>query len=134
MEALKQVETALNYLAKDSEKPATYMYEPPAGIPRRSGNYSRYPVTIINGRTVAQDLTLDAQGFMLRRHETKVVDFYDEKEVRAVYYPEIEQLLKTTLGATKVVVFDHNVRCATKAERKESNANMPVMMAATAKR
>ncbi len=129
MEALTQVETALNYLAKDSEKPATYMYEPPAGIPRRSGNYSRYPMTIINGRAVAQDLTLDAQGFMLRRHETKVVDFYDENEVRAVYYPEIEQLMKTTLGATKVVVFDHNVRCATKAERKENNANMPVMMA-----
>src|SRR5581483_944568 len=116
-------------LANRDEKPKNYMYEPPAGTPRRSGNYSRYPMSILNGRAVGKELTLDAQGFMLRKHETKVVDFYDEEEVRRVYYPEIEQLMKTTLGVTKVVVFDHNVRCATKAQRKESNANMPVMMA-----
>ena len=51
------------------------------------------------------------------------------KKSRAVYYPEVEQLVKEATGATKVVVFDHNVRCATKAEQKENNANMPVMMA-----
>jgi len=129
MQELKQIETSMNYLVSKDERPAAYMYEPPVGTPRRSGNYSRYPMSIINGRAVDQELTLDAQGFMLRQHETKVVDFYDEKEVKAVYYPEVEQLVKEATGATKVVVFDHNVRCATKAERKESNANMPVMMA-----
>lgn len=129
MEESKQIETSMNYLVSKDEKPATYMYEPPAGTPRRSGNYSRYPMSIINGRTADTELTLDAQGFMLRKHETKVVDFYDAKEVQTVYYPEVEQLVKEATGATKVVVFDHNVRCATKAERKENNANMPVMMA-----
>jgi hypothetical protein len=129
MEELKQIETAMNYLVSKDERPATYMYEPPVGVPRRSGNYSRYPIAILNGRVADRELTLDAQGFMLRRHETKVVDFYDEEEVRRVYYPEVERLVKEATGATKVVVFDHNVRCAAKAQRKESNANMPVMMA-----
>ena len=72
MQELKQVETSMNYLVSKDERPATYMYEPPAGTPRRSGNYSRYPMLIINGRAVDQELTLDAQGFMLRWHETKV--------------------------------------------------------------
>lgn len=129
MEKVAKIETMMSYLANDSERPATYMYEPPPGKPRRLGNYSTFPLTILNGRDVAGQLTLDSQGFMLRSHETKINDFYDADEVRAIYYPEIEQLMKDSLGVTKVVVFDHNVRCATKAQKKESNANMPVMMA-----
>jgi hypothetical protein len=30
--------------------------------------------------------------------------------VKQVYYPEVERLLRETLGASRVVVFDHNVR------------------------
>ena len=38
--------------------------------------------------------SLDKEGFLLVRHETKMKDFYDDAEVKRVYYPEIEQLVK----------------------------------------
>ncbi len=37
-------------------------------------------------------------------------NFDDEDEIRRVYYPEVEVLLKATLGAERVVIFDHTVR------------------------
>ena len=62
---------------------------------------------------------MDQYGFLLTRHETGVANFYDAHEVQAVYYPEVERLVKAITGAVKVVVFDHNVRCAPMAKRGE---------------
>ena len=44
------------------------------------------------------------------RHETAVSDFYDDDEVRTVYYPEVEHILKQATGASRVVVFYHTRR------------------------
>src|SRR5205809_3879373 len=63
---------------------------------------------------------------MLTRHETGVANFYDVQEVQAVYYPEVERLVKAITGAAKVLVFDHNVRCAPMAKRGENGAREPV--------
>jgi hypothetical protein len=103
------VEATLNYLADGSEKPIIYTYEPPAGIPRMTGKSEPRSVLIRNAR-LAEELSLDKQGFQLVHHETAVRDFYDREEVEKVYYPEIEALLKKATGAEKVVVFDHQVR------------------------
>ncbi|HEX2387140.1 MAG TPA: CmcJ/NvfI family oxidoreductase, partial [Candidatus Binatia bacterium] len=46
------------------------------------------------------------------RHDTKVADFFDEDEIRRVYYPEMEALVKAESGASRVVVFDHTLRTA----------------------
>jgi hypothetical protein len=128
-ENLTSVATVLNYLEDRSQKPYTYMYTPPAGEPERSGRYGKFPVSIYNGRPVQRQLTLDKQGFLLTRHETTVENFYNPKEVESVYYTELVELVKKVTGATKVVVFDHNVRCATMAERGENGARPPVKMA-----
>jgi DhnA family fructose-bisphosphate aldolase class Ia len=37
-------------------------------------------------------------------------NFDDENEIRQVYYPEMEQLVKETTGAARVIAFDHNLR------------------------
>ena len=37
-------------------------------------------------------------------------DFYNDKEVRGVYYPAVEAILKATLKADRVFIFDHTVR------------------------
>ena len=54
---------------------------------------------IRNGRSIIKELSLDAQGFVLLRNQTAVANFYDEQEVRAVYYPEVERLFKGAMGA-----------------------------------
>ena len=129
LENLNRIEAPMNYLTEGSEKPVNYMYAPPQGVPQRTGQYGKYTIPIYDGRSVSQQLSLDTNGFMLTRHKTAVKNFYDENEVKTVYYPEVAWLVKAVTGATKVVVFDHNVRCAAKAQHGESGVREPVKMA-----
>src|SRR6202022_4390777 len=50
--------------------------------------------------------------FRFVRHDTKMRDFLDGDEVRRVYYPEMEALVKAESGASRVVVFDNTLRTA----------------------
>jgi hypothetical protein len=61
-------------------------------------------------RPIGETASLDREGFALVRQNSSVKDFYDEDEVRSVYYPEAEWLIKTATGADRVFVFDHTVR------------------------
>jgi hypothetical protein len=115
------VEASLNYVAASSEKPVIYTYEPPPGVPRATGTLEPHSVPIRNAR-LERHLSLDRQGFQLVHQETAVHDFYDPAEVKAVYYPEIELLLKQATGAEKVIVFDHQVRNLKLSEQGEKNA------------
>ena len=108
--ALDHVEAPLNYLVASGETPLVYAYEPPPGTPQRPGQYEPRQVAIRDGRPILPALSLDKHGFALRRHATKVADFYDDAEVRRVYYPEIEQLARDATGASKVLIFDHTLR------------------------
>jgi len=126
---LERIEAPMNYLVNTREKPVSYTYEPPPGVPRRSGKIIEETIWIIDGRPVADKLSLDQQGFMLTHHETAVRDFYDADEVRRVYYPEVERLVKEKTGATRVVVFDHNVRNGSKEAREKLGVREPVKFA-----
>ena len=116
------IDASLNYIAATSEKPVYYAYEPPQGVPRVSGRFVAQTMPIRNARTAGDEFSLDKQGFELSRHETSVVDFYNREEVKRVYYPEVERLLKAATSAAKVVVFDHQVRCLPMAQRGEHGA------------
>jgi len=120
-------EAFINYSVDTGEKPASY-----GGIntfdadKKRSGKYQEYKVPIYDGRAIADQLSLEREGFIFVRHDTKVKDFYDENEVRSVYYPEIERLVKATSGARRVLVFDHTLRSADTAMREAKQISGPV--------
>lgn len=124
-----RVEGVMNYLADTAEKPVTYMYIPSAGTPQRTGHFAKFPIVVHDGRSLREQFSLDTQGFLFKNHETKVTNFYDDHEVKSVYYPEVERLVKETTGATKVLVFDHNVRCTPVAKQGENSTREPVRMA-----
>jgi hypothetical protein len=107
---LDQVEAELNYLKPGIDHPFVYAYEAPPGMPQRNLELEPHRVAIRNARPIAPQLSLDREGFLLRRHATEVADFYDDDEVRRIYYPEVERLLRETTGAAKVVIFDHTRR------------------------
>ena len=109
------VEAPLHYLSDTSVKPVSYNPPPGTGEPRRVGNYRFFNVPIHDARPIARELSLDRQGFVLVRHDTRVRDFYDADEVRRVYYGEVERLVKDATGAEKVVVFDHTISVADRA-------------------
>jgi hypothetical protein len=91
-----------------------------------TGKYEACQVTIRNGRLSDRVFSLDREGFELVRHETKMKDFYNDAELRAVYYPEIEALVKRMTGADRVLVFDHTLRAENDAVREEKFASRPV--------
>jgi hypothetical protein len=67
-------------------------------------------VRIHDARAEAGRLALETTGFTLLNRPTKVKDFNDAAEVKAVYYPEIEALAKELTGARRVLVFGDVVR------------------------
>jgi len=94
-----QVEGVLTYLVDTGVRPVSYNYEPPPGVPQRSGIYAEHKMPVINGRRWPEAaFSLDRQGFLFRHHETAVRDFYDPAQVEQVYYPEVEALLKQATG------------------------------------
>ena len=123
------VETTLSYLAEMAERPVYYFYPPPEGTPARNTKGDRRTVAVHDARDLEASPTLDREGFSLARLGTAVDDLYDSEAVRARYYPEVERLVKDVTGAERVLVFDHNVRNAALAERRERGAQNPVRFA-----
>jgi hypothetical protein len=129
MDSSAQVETSLNYLIDATERPVSYTYRPPDGTPARTGRYTKFPTVIHNARPVLGELSLDQQGFVLVAQHSAVKDFYDAAEVRAVYYPEVERLVRESTGAVRVLVFDHNVRNRMRSKAGERGIQEPVKVA-----
>ena len=102
----------LNFLVPMAEKPVAYNHEPPAGVPHRTGKSVEYQVPIRNARPLIGRLSLDKEGFVLLHHHTAVTNFYDEEQIKSIYYPECERVMKEATGAVRVVAFDHIVRNA----------------------
>jgi hypothetical protein len=105
----------LHYLKRGSEKPTFYRIDPPAGVPQWNGIDDEREVQIEDVRGRETEFTLDRNGFALVNAPTAVADFYGEQEIKRVYYPEVERLLRAKVGASRVFIFDHNVRNATRA-------------------
>jgi hypothetical protein len=110
IENLAATEAILNYLGPTSERPRTYAYEPPANEPKTNIRNFGVEVPIRDARPIVGEITLDRHGFELVRHRSAVRDFYDDDEVKRIYYPEAERLLRAATGASRVFVFDHMTR------------------------
>jgi|RhiMethySRZTD1v2_1073278.scaffolds.fasta_scaffold15139_2 hypothetical protein len=110
IETLAGVRAELNYLAPGTRRPRTYTYDPPAGTPRSTVVNEPRNLFIADARPILREVSLDRHGFALVRRESGVGDFYNEQEVRSVYYPEAEHVLKEATGADRVFSFDHTVR------------------------
>src|SRR5262249_2216572 len=69
--------------------------------------------------------SLDREGFILVDHPTRARDLHDEAELKAVYFAEVEALIKATTGAAKVVIFDHTIRVADRAVERGLRSPVP---------
>jgi hypothetical protein len=119
MSALAEVETVpdvieatVNYVQNNGEKLFTYTGAPGGNDRRQGGTYDPRTVKMHNGRLETDRFMLDRDGFRFVPHPTKMRDFYDEDEIRSVYYQEMIELIKAESGAKRVVVFDHTLRTA----------------------
>ncbi len=100
----------LQFLGPQAEKPRTYTYDPPSGEQRSNARFAPHRVPIHDARRSAASFALDREGFAFVQHASAVRDFWDEGEVRRVYYAEAERLIGDATGADRVFVFDHTLR------------------------
>src|SRR5262245_41561147 len=114
--AADAITATVNYTVDTGEKIVTLAAAPGASDVRNSAPDPRR-VTIHNGRPEAARFELERDGFRFVRHDTKVADFFDQEQIRRIYYPEMEALVKAESGAARVVIFDHTLRTADDDER-----------------
>jgi hypothetical protein len=126
--ALSFVTAELNYLTPSPYRPRTFTFEPPSGEPKSNIVPEPHRLPIHDARPVSDIISLDREGFALVRQKSAVKDFYDEDEVKAVYYPEAERLIKAATGADRVLVFDHTVRKRVEgsADSRDGGPRQPV--------
>jgi hypothetical protein len=118
--SLPHIQAALNYLTPMTAKPVTYTYQPPPGIPWSTAEAEEHATTIRNLRPAASKLVLDDVGFQFLTHRSAVRNFWDEDEIKRVYYPESIELLMRITGAAEVRVFDHALRRRVPGENDRS--------------
>jgi hypothetical protein len=100
------VSAPLTFITRSDTKPVFYSAAYTGDVPRVLFDTERHSVLIQDLRPLADALSLDHEGFELRRHATAVRDLYDDDALETAYYPEIEALLRAATGASRVVIFD----------------------------
>ncbi len=123
------VNVAIPYTVDNCEILVNESFGPKNIHGRRSGTVELKTVKLLNGRDLDERLSLDEQGFVFVEHKTKVADFFDEDQVKNIYYPEIEELIRKESGAWRVVIFDHALRSGDEQEREEKLIRNPVLQA-----
>jgi len=107
---LPSVEAALLHVASKDERPVNYTFEPPPGVPWRTGNYVDVTLPIRDARPLADQLSVDVQGFEFLSAPSAFRDFQDAAAIKSLYHPECAALIKRITGAPVVLAYDHNVR------------------------
>ena len=116
--ATEAITASVNYIVSNGEKVFTQTAGPGGLDVRSGGTPDPRSVTVHNARLHDGEFALDREGFRFVRHDTKMRDFFDEDEIRRVYYKECEELIKQVSGANRVVVFDHTLRTASSDQRE----------------
>ena len=102
----------------------------PNNIRRKTtGSEELRRIEIHDGRALAGELHLDRNGFQLVEHRTAVKDFFDPGQLKSVYYPEVEKLIRDVSGARRAVLFDHTLRSGDESEREAKLIREPVLSA-----
>jgi hypothetical protein len=104
------VVAALGYVEPQRERPYDYAYPPPAGVPWQNYRSDPRPVRIGDARRSQAAPAIDREGFTLVDSASAAGDFLDEAAVRSIYYAEVAELARATLGGSAAYVFDHLVR------------------------
>lgn len=122
-----EITAGLHYTVDTGVKPVNESFGPNNIRRRVTGEHEIRQMTIRDGRPLRNEFDLEVTGFEFVGHLTRVRDFFDSEELKRVYYPEVEALVKQVSGASRVVVFDHTLRSGDEAEREARLVREPVL-------
>lgn len=98
------IPVSLNYLINDDG--VFYNLDHGASTLR----FAPYDAVVTNARPTADRFTLERSGFVLVRHQTKVGDLLDERQIAEQYVPETEALVCALTGARRAIIFQTATR------------------------
>lgn len=107
--ALPSEDTTLYYFLEVKDGGIIQTYPGTAFEKRRK--HVPHEMNIKDLREVKDKFTLDKNGFQLVQHPTAMdKDFLDEQQIKDVYYPECQRLMKKMTGASEVQIVSHMCR------------------------
>ena len=106
VEPLPSVEGALSFIVPQDTKPVFHSTALTGGEAKIFFELEDVSVPVADMRPIAENLSVDTQGFELLHHETQVDDLYDDVAVDSTYYTEVEDILRERFDATLVTIFD----------------------------
>ncbi|KAG5651309.1 hypothetical protein H0H81_009110, partial [Sphagnurus paluster] len=100
--------------------------DPNSTEPDRNWTLAAEGVVIENLRGKGDDTyTLNTAGFQLVNQPAKYTTFTDDAEIERLYYPESVDLIKEVTGASRVVFFDHTIRCRRPGQSDQAGKRQP---------
>lgn len=116
----KPIEASLTYCLKKPEKLVYKITAMGEEDPETYDDwYVPHTVPIHDARSHLSSFSLDREGFVMRRLNSAVTNFYDSDEVRRIYDTEVERLILKETGAEKAMIFDHTIRAELEALQRE---------------
>lgn len=114
-----QVRAAFRYTRDDKGLTEIYFYEAMTGSIHEPGDDTQ-EMSIHDGWSKADSFSVDREGFSIHDFQTQFPQdkWENENMVQEKFYPEIVEFLKHTLGAKRVLVFDHTIRTLKYAQKK----------------
>lgn len=89
----RDVTATFNYFkdTPDGQPPAPNYVNSPTSYVRE---YDQRQKIVHDIRGTEDQYSLDTTGFEIYRHESVEKDFVDDEQIKRVYYPEVEEILK----------------------------------------
>ena len=105
-QSFADVAGALFFIRPQDIKPVFHSSALTGGVPEIFFEVEEHTVAIGDMRRIADQLSIDREGFELLHHRTAVADLYDDGAVDNQYFAETEALLQHRFSAGRVVIFD----------------------------
>lgn len=117
--ASKHVRTRVNYTIDVPDKlTELYFYEHENASSAHEAGDDNQEIVVSDGWDRANSFSVDKEGFSLLDFKTSFNAWEEEDKVKDQFYPEIVELLKSKLGAKRVLVFDHTIRTKANEAKK----------------
>ena len=110
MQGDRPIRSTFNYTRDDGSVPEIYFYEPPPGTVASPPGNDPHEMPIYDGWSRADTFSLDREGFALKEFHHEFDRFDDDEAVRSQFYAPVAEFVRTTVGARRVIVFDHTIR------------------------
>jgi len=131
-----QVRATFNYTQDLGDKlTEIYFYESPNAKNVHEPGDAAFEMPVHDGWSKAQEFSEDVHGFSIHDFASAYPagKWEDDELVKEKFYPEVVEFLKKTVGAKRVLVFDHTIRTARNAnkpltDQKKTSQRAPVSL------